>query len=65
MNTSEASFKIVTENVICSTTGATCSRAITITIGVRIVNLHIIFYISMLVMLHAEKNRTELCFKTY
>ncbi|XP_018421154.1 PREDICTED: mucin-6, partial [Nanorana parkeri] len=33
MNTSEDSFKIVTENVICGTTGATCSRTITITIG--------------------------------
>ncbi|KAM3920269.1 mucin-6 [Leptodactylus fuscus] len=33
LNTSLSSFKIVTENVICGTTGATCSRSIIITIG--------------------------------
>ncbi|XP_063800261.1 mucin-6 [Pseudophryne corroboree] len=33
LNTSMASFQIVTENVICGTTGETCSRTITVTIG--------------------------------
>ncbi|XP_040264825.1 mucin-6-like [Bufo bufo] len=33
LNTSSSSFKIVTENVICGTTGATCARSMTVTIG--------------------------------
>ncbi|XP_040264829.1 mucin-6-like [Bufo bufo] len=33
LNTLSSSFKIVTENVICGTTGATCARSMTATIG--------------------------------
>ncbi|XP_068115923.1 mucin-6 [Hyperolius riggenbachi] len=39
LNASESSFKIVTENVICGTTGSTCSRAITITVETTVLTL--------------------------